>query len=1131
MKTTIKSHPQFHQTIQTAPLVYLFGAGISSALTDNRSCSWWQWIVNGIAKMKDRTLAAAYEKSITADDSTDNLVAVVGKVISATKADGAYRDWMQESFETQSVTNLSLGDILKKLLIPQDVFVTTNYDLMLEEATGLSALTYEEPDKAFAMIDRKKSEAVLHIHGVYDSGRGIDNIVADKTQYDAVLNDQGAQFIQHILGTRTLIFVGCGQTTEDANISRFIQFAKTYLHMDRTYYFLYKIGKEPVGLPDNIELIPYGDAYADLPEFLEDLAQERLRAVYEKSPVIGRTVQTHKADAYGLSEYHYANEYLKFWGRKTELAQLYNFLETDSPFRWWALTGQGGAGKSRLAYELLKRYQNGWFGFFLNFHVTETQAEQFEPFNDTFIIVDYVKGNESQIAKTASILIDCFKNTDYKLRILFLERDNLLLSGSWYHTLEMSWDIFHRAEFHDAEYNVDLITRKHRFLYLDDLDDEAVVGLIGNICEKKGLPADRSRDIKLKEEYGQKFEQLKFRPLFLQIFVEAWIDNGCQAVEYTGYRDLLEVVVNREQERILQMLDGDVSVFNALIFLIIRASVSDGITLRELEALYPVQWNTVRAFVKTHSLAGKQKIEYLQSVLGDTAQAVDQMEDMLKPLYPDMIKEFMFLYYLDEDDRQRISEELWEHCPVEYNMFLSRCLMDFQSEEGLISYIRKVSDDCTDLNAMEVRLSLLAYKVIHTLEEGDFFRDMAMEEYRYWTGVAVNDANREIVLEGLCQCVWQFFGWSLADKSFEAIDRIFYCNSELGRPEVIAGHLIEFAHYLVEKNCIDTAQSIMAKAAIPVYKVEDAQEKIILQLRIWRESIVSHVYYKKWNEVTEVHDYICKVLDWKNEKQVEYYAYICFSGADKCFRTMEWGHMLTFADWLQDLAEDYADRKRNIYFNDRVHYYYLHTKLMRTEAVSINTHLMGWGAYGLQLTDSLIEEIEDNMMIADFAGLLVGAKALKVGTDDALTDAVVSDYLREADDLLERYPDNALLAVKAMDLWKTAYTYQYEKKVPKAVVDRAYALALRFVKEGDVLHEFFELLKSSVETNNWSDYTKNKGIVDNLIQHRIEEYLYPPQTEPETYQRQHRKVGANDPCPCGSGKKFKKCCRGNGKFD
>jgi uncharacterized protein YchJ len=29
---------------------------------------------------------------------------------------------------------------------------------------------------------------------------------------------------------------------------------------------------------------------------------------------------------------------------------------------------------------------------------------------------------------------------------------------------------------------------------------------------------------------------------------------------------------------------------------------------------------------------------------------------------------------------------------------------------------------------------------------------------------------------------------------------------------------------------------------------------------------------------------------------------------------------------------------------------------------------------------------------------------------------------------------------------------------------------------------------------------------------------------PETYVRPEPKVGSNEPCPCGSGKKFKKCC-------
>jgi len=33
--------------------------------------------------------------------------------------------------------------------------------------------------------------------------------------------------------------------------------------------------------------------------------------------------------------------------------------------------------------------------------------------------------------------------------------------------------------------------------------------------------------------------------------------------------------------------------------------------------------------------------------------------------------------------------------------------------------------------------------------------------------------------------------------------------------------------------------------------------------------------------------------------------------------------------------------------------------------------------------------------------------------------------------------------------------------------------------------------------------------------------------KPETVKRQAPKVGRNDPCPCGSGKKYKKCCGGN----
>jgi uncharacterized protein len=42
---------------------------------------------------------------------------------------------------------------------------------------------------------------------------------------------------------------------------------------------------------------------------------------------------------------------------------------------------------------------------------------------------------------------------------------------------------------------------------------------------------------------------------------------------------------------------------------------------------------------------------------------------------------------------------------------------------------------------------------------------------------------------------------------------------------------------------------------------------------------------------------------------------------------------------------------------------------------------------------------------------------------------------------------------------------------------------------------------------------------DELEEEEVDDYYYP-----ETYVRPEPKVGRNEPCPCGSGKKFKKCC-------
>lgn len=1132
MRCSVSDYKNFYSAVQNNKLVYLFGTGISSSLT-GKVYSWKKWVIDSTGYMSDAARAEEIQESIKADDSTGNLLAEVKSVLAITKKEGTYSKWMQDSFETNCVTNRPLAETLKKLLITQDIFATTNYDLLLEQATGLLALSYEQADQAFLMLDNGKSDAVLHIHGIYDSVGETDNIIADEEQYAAILNDRGAQFIQQILGTRTLIFVGCGQTTEDANIAQFIRFANDVLHIDRDYYFLCRSGEAPDDLPPFIKSVPYGDEYDDLPLFLEEVAQIRLRSRIENSPIVSRTAFTERvADAYGLAEYHYSQQYLKFCGRNVEMARLWNFYETDRPFLWWAVTGQGGAGKSRLVLEFIRKNTAYFFGFFLNCSVELDCAKNFQPFNDTVAIVDYVKGNEVRIADTVSLLIDKFTDLPYKLRILFIERENTTEFGSWHYSLTTAFDIYHRAKFNDAEYNLEPSTRKHRFLYLDDLDEASVEELIGEICKKGGLPADAYRNRKLKEDYAGKFEQLRYRPLFLQMFVEAWIGNGCLAVEYNGYKQLIQIVVKREQERILGLVGGDVRVFNALIHVMICAGLADGLFLAEIKDWYPEEWGMIHSYAKKHAVSGVQRTDFLTGLLKDAAQDILTGTEKLHVLYPDIIKEYMFLYYLDGDDIVELSRKLWNTVPEDYNAFLGRCLTDFQHEDHLIAFIREQSSDYGNLNAMAVRQSLLAFKIIASEEDARYFLQRDLEEYKYWKEVPVTAENSELCLQGLYLCVRQLFGWS-RQESFEAIDLVVSFEAVGGLCVTKVQHLLEFAHYLIEKDCVTSAQNVIRKAEAALADLGDSEEKKELYLSIQREIIVSDVYYKKWDDIEKRQKEITQNTNFSNERQSELYAYVLFSGALKCQETLEWSgeHLLMFTDALQDYAEDYAAGRRGIYFNDKVHYYYLHAKLISTEVTATGAFLAGMREIALKWIDGLIDEIKNNMMISDFAGLLVGARALKVGFDDSVTDEMTAAYFEEADELLACYPDSELLAEKTIDLWETAYGEQYKSAVPRNLIDRAYTLVLRFPKSKKILGNFFEMLKTSTEVGRWMEYTNNKSVVCGLQENNLFEYLLPPDIKPATVVRLHRKIGANEPCPCGSGRKFKKCCKGKGKYD
>ena len=47
---------------------------------------------------------------------------------------------------------------------------------------------------------------------------------------------------------------------------------------------------------------------------------------------------------------------------------------------------------------------------------------------------------------------------------------------------------------------------------------------------------------------------------------------------------------------------------------------------------------------------------------------------------------------------------------------------------------------------------------------------------------------------------------------------------------------------------------------------------------------------------------------------------------------------------------------------------------------------------------------------------------------------------------------------------------------------------------------------------------------ENIATLRAAAYRSQSQEAPKPFKRGEAKIGRNDPCPCGSGKKYKKCC-------
>ncbi len=254
-----------------------------------------------------------------------------------------------------------------------------------------------------------------------------------------------------------------------------------------------------------------------------------------------------------LDIYKYDSGAVRFVGREKEMEDIERFLVSPRPFAWWGIAAPGGAGKSRLAYELKKKLdaEGIWKTELVKDNlIIELPAYSAERLNEeypgpTLFIIDYAQQYAETIANWMTrITADDFgRDWNSRMRFLLLDRAN-----GEKETDAPAWE----EQIINNGANDRLYSQRYRpAMLLPPIEDELLVQIMRDFAvrlSENEETADEFTEEKareLVEALGRKEEGLLKRPLFAMMMTDLWLHNGGDADDWT-MEDLLEGPIRRE---------------------------------------------------------------------------------------------------------------------------------------------------------------------------------------------------------------------------------------------------------------------------------------------------------------------------------------------------------------------------------------------------------------------------------------------------------------------------------------------------------------------------------------------------------------------------------------------------------
>ena len=401
----------------------------------------------------------------------------------------------------------------------------------------------------------------------------------------------------------------------------------------------------------------------------------------DSDPACYRELMTQMSEANDrrfIKRFYFAENLFSLVGRPEETGALWDFVCDGAPFRWWAIQGPGGSGKSRLAWDLTQDLPEGWRGHWLSPRDYEAGLSALSnPKQNTVYVAEDVQAWATELGSWIRSLAGEPRQAPLeefhgcKIRILLVERTG----GDWETRLRRRLEGSVAAQ--AAEYRWQ---DAQGFLDLQPMEEGELLELAQRYAEAVLPLSVLYKREGLKEEEGlalleplRRLDPKLSRPIWLLFLTDAWLQGEDPA--HWADRELLRQVLGSERTLLRNRLERYTGADRGDRLLNACYSLWRAVTLLpdcQPEAFLPEAWSQLVQAAERFNLSGPEAL-LTRLGLGERGR--------LTPMQPDLLGEFFLIEPVEdpEEDRDRraLLARAWEQ-PRTAESFFTRILADFR---------------------------------------------------------------------------------------------------------------------------------------------------------------------------------------------------------------------------------------------------------------------------------------------------------------------------------------------------------------------------------------------------------------------------------------------------------------------